>query len=581
MHTETSQRDLKGVAKRYLWRVAQIFTLFGVLTLIHRARGVYLVESKTAFGDLYDLYPGASQMDVIWIVYGNAITNGLQADILFCLCSALLLPALPRVVRIAATLALIIFYAANLEHIHYNLAHIDFGLLGLGADGTFLLAQFTEQLAIYLAVFALFAVIVAAIQWMRIGGWLSVILTVLIVPFAALPLASFDPEDNMWLQTHPLVPTFSASNLADDPRQFDIATPTPLAQLPDTATRQNVLIVYLEGVSHHSIAKADMATLRGLSDRYTTYDRYFAHQLITANGLYATLLGDYPLFTSPDRKWSLLQADDPLTRTALPAVLRDAGYQTAFVQSADLSYMQKDRVLPLIGFDQIAGDADIDPNAARSGWGVNDMVLFDKVIETIDGFDPHRPWMLATLTTGTHSPYNVPDDFAAGENRRIRALKFADEAVAQLLADLEARDLLDDTLVIITSDESREAVLGSRLTGEVALNWLPLIVIEPDALALRVSDYVVSTDLPALVMAHLDGRTFAPSQDRAIILGNIIAGRVNAFDQTSGELVSCRVSDFACLVYRGITDLGDVQGSVFVGQAMLPAFQDQIEALEE
>jgi hypothetical protein len=66
--------------------------------------------------------------------------------------------------------------------------------------------------------------------------------------------------------------------------------------------------------------------------------------------------------------------------------------------------------------------------------------------------------MLTLLTVGTHQPYAVPDAIAAHyKNRKIATVALLDKAVADFVQTLRKRGVLENTLVLITSDESHGA----------------------------------------------------------------------------------------------------------------------------
>lgn len=69
--------------------------------------------------------------------------------------------------------------------------------------------------------------------------------------------------------------------------------------------------------------------------------------------------------------------------------------------------------------------------------------------------------MLTLLTVGTRQPDAVSDDTAAGYPDRLTAtVDLLDRAVAQFIEDLRQDGVLDDTLVVVASDESHGSEKG-------------------------------------------------------------------------------------------------------------------------
>ena len=88
--------------------------------------------------------------------------------------------------------------------------------------------------------------------------------------------------------------------------------------------------------------------------------------------------------------------------------------------------------------------------------------------------------MLSLLTVGTHQPYAVPDDLAARfPSRKEATVDLLDQAVADFVNQLRSDGVLEDTLVIITSDESH----GSPLADWIS-SWGLALVLAPDQAAL-------------------------------------------------------------------------------------------------
>ena len=252
---------------------------------------------------------------------------------------------------------------------------------------------------------------------------------------------------------------------------------------------KNVLIVTLEGmpglyypeirtamgVDYHKITMGRLA--ESTRDAMLIPD-FTDHSHQTIRGLYALLCGDFDKQSWDTPKAVELSANLARANECLPAQMDKKGWDTNFLQGAGLSFMGKDRFMPLIGFKEVHGNEwfkEVNPYPFE--WGVIDSVFFRGAREYIAGLQKkHRPWMLTLLTVGTHQPYAVPDAVAANyPDRRTATVDLLDQAVAQFIEGLRQDGVLKDTLVIVTSDESH----GSEI-GDWVSSWGLGIVLAPE-----------------------------------------------------------------------------------------------------
>jgi hypothetical protein len=559
---------------------------FVTISVVHRLISfqLLLAENLPEYVETYNPYRGFNPVTGLISQHSGALLTGIHSDFIFAILLAAILTLLPKAVTILSFVSLSVFYAANLEHLRYNMANIDLSLIGLGVDPTFLAAQLTPDLFLALGKFLAIGLCMLILSRIQIGRRLAAVIAVVAVPFAIAPVFAVDITQPMWLQAHPLLPIGANKRLESDDREFTWPDrPPAISPATDAGNQQkNLLIVYLEGISEVSLRQGHMPNLQAMAETQTHYARYFAHQLVTVNGLYSTLTGQLPNFTgsSSDVLWFEMNASDDEVAGSLPHQLSAQGYHTAFIQSANLGFMNKDTMLPMLGFDEIKGDGDFEQWHSKNGWGIDDLSLMENVIAEIDAQPEGQPWMIATLTTGTHAPYNVPATFLPDEGSdRTRALRWADEAAAYLAQELRARNLLENTVVVFTSDESREQTGASPLEDEMALNWLPLIIMDTDSPARASDAYIMTSDLPFLLMEMVTGTDQPRSRavDAPIVFGNIIKRRFFWYEPTTYELWACNTADFACGYYTGVTDLGEIGQISPVSKAIFPNLQAAVE----
>lgn len=283
------------------------------------------------------------------------------------------------------------------------------------------------------------------------------------------------------------------------PFRGDYATPLPpptiYSHVEAGGTRligkgkaKNVLIVTLEGLHggyHPDIRKAlnvteDIPFMTGLAAQTTEamlVPEFVTHSHQTIRGLYALLCGDISKL-STDMPKAFQVIGNPRADLCLPAQMAKAGWSTHFLQGAGLAFMNKDRVMPAIGFEQVHGSEWFTAkDEIPFLWGASDPAFFKGVRKYIKQLrTKDEPWMLTLMTVGTHQPYGVTDDIAKQyPDRLLAAVAVLDKAVAEFLAAIKQDGVLEDTLVIVTSDESH----GARQADWIS-SWGLGIVFAPE-----------------------------------------------------------------------------------------------------
>lgn len=330
-------------------------------------------------------------------------------------------------------------------------------------------------------------------------GGLGLVLALLVLQgglsreFATLaPAARYNPLH--WLIADVVSTPFRKTRvltLQDVPvglRQLDLSG----RPLLETGRARNVLLVVLEGTSgvyHPEIREAmglkseraiDMTGLIEHTGAASLIPDFVTHSHQTIRGLYSILCGDFSKFSYETSKaFELMQDNAERAADCLPARMAAEGWATHYLQGAGLTFMSKDRVMPTVGFQQVKGSEWFAGQEQEDSfiWGVTDPTFFKGAHRYINELQQQEePWMLTLLTVGTHQPYAVSEGFAADyPSRKLAAVAVLDQAVADFMEGLRRDGVLEDTLVIITSDESH----GSDIVGW-ASSWGLTLILAPE-----------------------------------------------------------------------------------------------------
>ncbi|MBC3363533.1 sulfatase-like hydrolase/transferase [Pseudomonas sp. SWRI154] len=287
---------------------------------------------------------------------------------------------------------------------------------------------------------------------------------------------------------------------------------------------RNVLVIALEGIpgayleTNRQALKSSyqenlMPRLSAWAERGMNTPDYVLHSHQTIRGLYAMLCGDYDKLDDGTPKGVEMLNQTQRNQACLPAQLRKNGFSTHFLQGAGLRFMAKDRIMPHIGFDTTLGmDWFTRPAYLEFPWGKDDKTFFEGALDYVGQLQQaDKPWMLTLLTVGTHQPYSAPEDYLERyDTAKQAAVGYLDDALDSFLTGLERQGILENTLVVITSDESHgidDVRLASSWGFNLTLAPEPLPRIKPGVyghvdLTASILDYFGYT-----VPASLSGRS--------------------------------------------------------------------------
>lgn len=203
--------------------------------------------------------------------------------------------------------------------------------------------------------------------------------------------------------------------------------------------------------------------------------------------------------------------------TTLAGLLSDAGYATGAVVAGP--WMKA-----VFGLDE--GFATYDDEGIDELVGRRARQVTKGALEWLDGLDGERPFFLFLNYYDAHAPYGAPPPFTYAffdepptetpdpEDRASwpalydGEIRFADEQMGRLFAELERRGLWDDTLVVVTADHGEQFGGHGGLYGHGQYLFeedvhVPLVVKHPagDGVApAREEARVQLTDVFALIL---------------------------------------------------------------------------------
>ena len=409
---------------------------------------------------------------------------------------------------------------------------------------------------------------------------------------AALTAALFvwptDDDYQKWRQYNYLHQNMVAAPQRDLLRKFKKPEEIPPKLMAQVAVRtdlsgeprfkfgpgQNVLLIMMEsvagsfwdslGAGHKRYRQASMPRLDRRTSKGLLYRNFIANQRQTRRGIFSFLCGDYPNVSSRDAKTMYLVLARGKGPTCLARTLAQEGYKTVFIQADTLAFNAKGQFLKQAGFSEYYGFDWFDHAYRWTGWGPDDLAFLEGVMKKLDALAKQpKPWFVAGINIGTHHPYQVPKTFKSEhpEDTFARSVDYLDHAMAWFLDTARERGYLDNTMVIITSDESRGIDPGLRgLTVSLSNNWIPMAVLTPQGETGVVDDLYSQKDLAVSVLDYLGlgdkargirGRSmFRRYKEReTIFMANTYSRWLGAFfpDNT---LLRCNHDMYSCVEYQ-------------------------------
>jgi lipoteichoic acid synthase len=208
----------------------------------------------------------------------------------------------------------------------------------------------------------------------------------------------------------------------------------------------------------------------------------------------AELLSQASLY--PARRGSAVFRHSGNDLVGLADVLGERGYSTLVAIPFRPSFWNRRYTHPALGFATRLYDGDFEPGP-RVGWGLNDRDFLRQVAERLPRLE--QPFCVFLITLSNHHPFtDFPDQFRIlrigdVEDDKVRgylhSVRWADEAIGNLLAGLEEAGLADSTVVAVWGDHDsglfrtrqQAAVVGlaSDQLGLVLHDRVPVIIRVP------------------------------------------------------------------------------------------------------
>lgn len=163
-----------------------------------------------------------------------------------------------------------------------------------------------------------------------------------------------------------------------------------------------------------------------------------------------------------------LMAESIAEYKALPTILKDRGYRTAFFCGSEHGSMGFGAYAHLVDIEELYSMEDYYANHGKcnfdGAWGIWDEPFIDFVGEELSNFE--EPFFASITTLSSHHPFNVPDDAAAelpkGTTRNHRPVAYTDRAIGRFMEKYKDEEWFKHTLFVFVADHVSSERMAER-----------------------------------------------------------------------------------------------------------------------
>ncbi len=228
--------------------------------------------------------------------------------------------------------------------------------------------------------------------------------------------------------------------------------------LPDSNNKQlpNVIIVLLESVSYKisglgGTSAHTMPFLKSLANQSVEFRKTNVILPYTTKAFWTVFSG-----SSPNIQSDYIEAiPAKQTYESLATILRRAGYKSAFFEMSPGFFECAPGLFANLGFDWAWFRENLnDPNASVSSLSGDDCKMIEPAFQWAERDD--RPFLLAMITSVSHSPYKVPNWFDESKgskyDRYVNTVRFNDYFLQKVCEKMKEDNLWENTILCVLGD---------------------------------------------------------------------------------------------------------------------------------
>jgi len=241
--------------------------------------------------------------------------------------------------------------------------------------------------------------------------------------------------------------------------------------------KQNIVIIILESFSQEYINQGYAPNFKKLTKSGLYFDKNFANGRRSMEALPSIMAGIPSLLNK-----AIYQTQYQSNKYyALPKLLKENGYQTAFFHGGKTGTMDFDAFCFSIGFDKYFGLEDYPQSDHYDGhWGVYDHHYFNYFSKELDTYQ--QPFLAGIFSLSSHQPYSIPkkyqNTFPKGKLDIHESIGYVDRALGDFFEQAKLKDWYKNTLFIITADHTQK-LESKEFQNAIGRYRVPLLFFHP------------------------------------------------------------------------------------------------------
>lgn len=246
----------------------------------------------------------------------------------------------------------------------------------------------------------------------------------------------------------------------------------------DSINKKNVVLLIVESFGRENMRMGLTPFMDSLADHSHFFENAFANGKVSIDAVPSTISSIPSLM---DR--TFISSSYSLNKVyALPEILNNVGYHTAFFHGAFNGSQNFDQYSNVAGFKEYYGKNEyVGLDAFDGTWGIFDEEFLQFFASKLDEFD--KPFFTTLFTISSHNPYTIPEKykgkFPKGPGHIHESIAYADYALKKFFETAKTKDWYNNTIFIITADHTSSEPQTDKWKSNVGKFRIPILFLAP------------------------------------------------------------------------------------------------------